>query len=246
MTENEQANKEMRQEYSCCSRGGGTKVSESIKKYNTRGVWQIVSGALAVMLVFSALSDMNVERFEKRADRGQARALFETVIPAGIPNVYGAELGVSYDDVGPGDPRLADLTIRTLGQLDLELELAGNDLERYISILYHQHNGMSCEYCCGARSVLFENGTPACGCAHSYAMRGLAKYLILEHGENMADKEILEEIGKWKVLFFPEIHEQKAVVMRQLGMTVDYISMTANINRGIERGAALGSMVGDC
>lgn len=156
------------------------------------------------------------------------------IIPSGVPEIYGAELGISYDDVRPEDPQLANQTIAVLAQLDQDLELQGEDLSRYIDILYRQHGGISCEYCCSARAVIFEDGEMACGCAHSYAMRGLAKYLILEHGEEMTDEEILTEVGKWKVLFYPGIHVQKAAVMQERGIEVNYISLTTNANRGIK------------
>lgn len=156
------------------------------------------------------------------------------IIPTGVPAVYGEELEISYDGVRPADPQLANQTIAVLAQLDQDLELQGEDLSRYIDILYRQHGGISCEYCCGAAAVIFEDGEMACGCAHSYAMRGLAKYLILEHGEEMTDEEILTEVGKWKVLFFPGIHVQKAAVMQERGIEVNYISLTTNANRGIK------------
>src|SRR3989344_5384422 len=103
------------------------------------------------------------------------------IIPTGVPAIYGKELGVSFDDVTVDDPQKADATIRKLGKLDQTITLStlsATDKERYINVAYKLENGISCEYCCGARAIIFENGEPACGCAHSYAMRGLAKYLI--------------------------------------------------------------------
>src|SRR3989344_5359267 len=88
------------------------------------------------------------------------------IIPTGAPKIYGKELGVSYDDISPNDPRKADATIDVLGNLDTSINLEGADLQRYIDIA----SQISCEYCCGAESVIFSNGQPACGCAHSYAM----------------------------------------------------------------------------
>ncbi len=169
-----------------------------------------------------------------------------SVIPVGISAIYGEELGISYNDVGPNNPQLADQTISILSNIDNSETLEGDDLERYINILYNLEGGISCEYCCGARSVIFNDGQPACGCAHSYAIRGLTKYLIKFHGEEFSDEEILSEVGKWKVLFFPGIHEGKAEVMKSQGIDTDYISLTSNKYRGIEQGQASGGMVGDC
>jgi hypothetical protein len=170
-----------------------------------------------------------------------------SVIPEGVPAIYGEELGITYNDISPNNPQLADQTIRLLGNIDRTETLVGADLDKYIDILYNLENGISCEYCCGARSIIFENGQPACGCAHSYAMRGLAKYLVVNHPD-MSNEEILEELGKWKVLFFPGIHEQKAKVLESQGIdSTDYINLASNKYRGIEEGQSSGGgMVGGC
>ncbi|MEK0337932.1 MAG: hypothetical protein QQN41_10915 [Nitrosopumilus sp.] len=163
------------------------------------------------------------------------------IIPKGVPEIYGDEIGVSYDDVSPNNPRLADATIRKLTEYE-DVELTDEQLVRYIAIT----GAISCEYCCGAESIIFENGKRACGCAHSYAMRGLAKYLVIEHPE-MEDEEILSELGKWKVLFFPGIHEGKAQVLESKGIdSTNYINLASNLYRGIEKGQASGGMVGGC
>ncbi|PIN89953.1 hypothetical protein COU60_02570 [Candidatus Pacearchaeota archaeon CG10_big_fil_rev_8_21_14_0_10_34_76] len=165
------------------------------------------------------------------------------IIPEGIPAVYGASMGISYDDVSPNNPRLADATIAKLSEYE-DLQLNAEQLERYIMIA----GSISCEYCCGAESIIFSNGERACGCAHSYAMRGLAKYLLINNPE-MSDADILRELGKWKVLFFPGIHEQKAQVLEANGIdSTDYINLASNLYRGIEKGQSSsgGAMVGGC
>lgn len=163
------------------------------------------------------------------------------IIPRGIPDVYGQELGVKYDDVSPTNPGLADATIQKLTAYE-DKELTGYALNRYVKI----GSSISCEYCCGAKAIIFSNGQRACGCAHSYAMRGLAKYLLIEHPD-MSDEAILSELGKWKVLFFPGIHEQKASVLKAQGIELNYINLASNAYRGIEQGQASGgAMVGGC
>lgn len=164
------------------------------------------------------------------------------IIPEGIPKVYGEELGISYDDVSPADPRKADATIFKLRSYE-NMELNDEQMQRYIKIA----GFISCEYCCGAKSIIFDNGERACGCAHSYAMRGLAKYLLTEY-PNMSNDEILSELGKWKVLFFPGIHEQKAQVLEANGIdSTNYINLASNLYRGIEQGQTSGGgMVGGC
>jgi len=198
-------------------------------------------GQLGVIIVLVALLFFNLNS----TTTGLGIVSASSIIPSGIPAVYGEELGIMYDHVSPNNPQKADEVIRLLGNIDRVETLEGEDLERYIDILYTMHGGMSCEYCCGARSIIFESGDPACGCAHSYAMRGLTKYLILNH-PTMSNEEILAENGKWKVLFFPGIMEGKAQVMQSQGLNTDYISLASNDYRGIEKGKAQGGMIGSC
>ena len=109
-----------------------------------------------------------------------------------MPSVYGKELGVSFDDVSAANQQKADATIKKLGILDQQISLSGNDMQRYISVA----GKMSCEYCCGVESIIFSDGKPACGCQHSFAMRGLAKYLRKNHGNEYTNHAILEKFGK--------------------------------------------------
>ncbi len=166
------------------------------------------------------------------------------VAPTGVPAIYGSELGVSFDDVSASNPALANQTIQKLGNLDNTITLSGEAKNRYIGIA----SRISCEYCCGAESIIFKNGEPACGCAHSFAMRGLAKYLLTKHPSEYSDAQILEEMGKWKTLFFPDVMAQKAAVLQQKGIEFNYINLASNTYRGIETGASggSGSMVGGC
>src|SRR3989338_861201 len=178
---------------------------EFLDKYGTN-ILTVLLVAAALMLISNSLQLATIKCFFGNSGNnlvGGSESL--GVIPTGVPAVYGNELGISYDDVSPDDANKADRTINKLGQMDQAIQLTGNDLERYINVLYKLENGISCEYCCGARSVIFESGESACGCAHSYAMRGLKKYLITQHGDEYTDEELLEEIGKWKTLFFKKL-----------------------------------------
>ena len=79
-------------------------------------------------------------------------------------------------------------------------------------------------------------------------MRGLAKYMLIEHPD-VSDAVILEELGKWKVLFFPGVHEQKAQALEAQGIdSKNYINLASNLYRGAEKGqtGSGGSMVGGC
>lgn len=152
------------------------------------------------------------------------------VIPKGIPDIYGKELGINFDDISSVDPQKADAIIKKIGMLDQQITLKGDDLKRYIDIA-----GMiSCEYCCGTDSIIFPDGKAACGCAHSFAMRGLAKYLIKNHGSEYSNDQILEEMGKLKTLFFPGKITDKAKVLQSKGIELNYINLASNKYRNIE------------
>lgn len=154
------------------------------------------------------------------------------VIPKGVPDIYGKELGVNFDDVSAANQQKADATIKKLGILDRQISLSGNDMQRYISVA----GKISCEYCCGVESIIFSDGKPACGCQHSFAMRGLAKYLIKNHGKEYSNDQILEELGKWKTLFFPSQMAKKATVLQEKGIELNYINLASNKYRGAENG----------
>lgn len=161
------------------------------------------------------------------------------ILPKGIPDIYGKELVVSFDDISAATPEKAQQTLNKLGQLDQKIVLSGTGLKRYIAIA----SQISCEYCCGAESIIFKNGEAACGCAHSAAIRGLAKYLIVNHANEYSDEQILEELGKWKVLFFPAQLTQKAAVLQARGIELNYVNLASNKYRGaeLETGKATGN-----
>ena len=220
-------------------------ATQKFKLGNKEIIALVVIGILAVVLVYNTMRITNITAGATGITGNSILSPVSAseIIPTGTPKIYGKELGVSYDDISPNDPQKADSTISVLGNLDDSITLTGADLQRYIDIA----SQISCEYCCGAKSIIFENGQAACGCAHSYAMRGLAKYLITKHGTEYTDDEILEELGKWKVLFFPGIHETKAAALKAQGIEINYINLASNKYRGIEKGASSsGGMVGGC
>lgn len=218
-----------------------TQNKEEHKKLDSELIIQIsLIAILAMVLVFNFGKISSSTGTAIATGIGTVSA--SEIIPKGIPNIYGKELEVSFDDVSPNNPQLADLTIKKLTAY--EDEVLNQDLmQRYIKI----GSSISCEYCCGAKAIIFSDGQRACGCAHSYAMRGLAKYLLINHPD-LTDEQILNELGKWKVLFFPGVHEQKAQVLKAKGIDpTNYINLASNLYRGIEKGQTSGgSMVGGC
>jgi len=114
------------------------------------------------------------------------------VIPKGVPEIYGEELNVSFD----ADPNRMIPILRQYEGVPLDDAL----MVRYVNI----GSQIACQYCCRAKTLVFPDGSRACGCAHSSAMRGLAKYLLLNHPTEYTDEEIVEELAKWKATYFPK------------------------------------------
>jgi len=197
---------------------------------------------IGLIVILVLVIGFNLGKVSSGTGGGIGTVSASEIIPKGIPAIYGNEMGVSYNDISANNPKLADTTIQKLAQYE-DMELTSDEMARYISIA----GSISCEYCCGANSIIFNNGERACGCAHSFAMRGVAKYLLRNHPE-MSDADILSELGKWKVLFFPDIHEQKAQALEANGIdSTNYINLASNLYRGIEQGQTSGgSMVGGC
>ena len=121
------------------------------------------------------------------------------MLPHGVPAGYGAELGISFDDAARAMPILENFD-RGPGAITLTGELE----RRYITVA----SQTACEYCCGATTLVFPDGKPACACAHSAAMRGVALYLLQQYPQ-MTDNEILSEVNRWKAAFFPGPTAQK-------------------------------------
>lgn len=155
----------------------------------------------------------DIEKSNVAESYSELKKIKDEVTPLGIPDLYGEELGVSFDrvqeaidTVSPFDP--------TYGLPEKKIKLTGDNQKRYIKI----GSAIACEYCCGAKTLVFANGEAACGCAHSQMMRGLAAYLIKTQPQ-LTDGEILEELEKWKAAFFPK--ETLAVKIRTLEKTGD-------------------------
>ncbi len=122
--------------------------------------------------------------------------------PSGIPEIYGQELGISFDKVQDAINKTAvfDPTYGAAGEKIALTDLSAAELERYKKI----GSSIACEYCCGVTTLVFENGEAACGCAHSAMMRGLSAYLIKNHPQEFTDEQILNELTKWKITYFPK------------------------------------------
>lgn len=130
------------------------------------------------------------------AGNARGATLADIVWSKGMP-FYGQELGVTYDDVVGRLPKLAALD-PTYGSQKIVLD--PEQKKRYVKI--GMTNKMTCEFCCGAKTLVFENGEAACGCQHSQAMRGILAYMIQKYPQK-TDDEMMREVARWKALYFP-------------------------------------------
>jgi hypothetical protein len=196
------------------------------------------NGAATVAKTAATTSTQNAPA--QTISAAELNALAEKVIPRGVPPIYGAELGVSFDEP------VQSLSI--LAAMDDPTKLSPDELKRYTEITLQ----ISCEYCCGADSIVFPNGQAACGCQHSFAMRALGQYLVKNHGNEFTDEQILEELGKWKTMFFPKQILEKALQFQTAGKDINTVDLTSNRFRGFKAQTAaagiggLPEMVGGC
>ena len=128
----------------------------------------------------------------------QFKQIKESHIPSGVPDVYGEELSISFDEVQDAIDKV-QIFGPTYGIDGKKIVLTGVDMERYIDV----DSRISCEYCCGVKALIREDGSAACGCAHSIMMRGLTAYLIKNHPE-LSNEQILGELQRWKITYFPK------------------------------------------
>ncbi len=159
---------------------------------------------------------VQISRQAQQPSQAELQAVIDKVIPKGVPEVYGTELKVSFDDV--------EKSLDVLANLDADLnpgkggikfeELTQIQKDRYLKIGFM----IACEYCCGVKSLITKDGKPSCSCAHSAAMRGLAKYLLKNHESEFTDEQILDHLTKWKILFFPQ--QMIAKYMQSQGMSI--------------------------
>lgn len=141
----------------------------------------------------------------------------------GVPEIYGPELNTNFDQ--PVES-MAVLKQFDLGYGRNKPSLSAEEKTRYTNINLR----ISCEFCCGAKAIVFENGEPSCGCAHSQAMRGLTAYLIKNHGVEYSDDQILRELAKWKGRWYPKQMIQKMTDQIQSGQyTPDIASLLLDV-----------------
>ncbi len=113
--------------------------------------------------------------------------LINNIIPRGTP-WYGPEAGVNFDDAEPA---------AKLWGKARSIQLDSSQEARWSRIV----NSFTCDYCCGSP----QNPTiiTRCGCAHSQAAQGMAKWFIKNYGDKYSDEEIYGEMARWYAAWYP-------------------------------------------
>lgn len=131
--------------------------------------------------------------------------VYALVVPTDIP-FYGNKLGLDYSSINAINKSIAILSDFAPRQGSNPIELSEKEFQRYVKI--GTEPTVTCEFCCGVKTLVTEDGEPTCGCAHSIAMRGTIAYLISNYSD-MTDAEIAYEIIRQKGLFFPKQMQER-------------------------------------
>ena len=143
-----------------------------------------------------------------------------TVVPTGTPFYVlegpGAEKikGASFDDPITSQKVWASLLgSRRFGTANA-IELTPEEEHRWKKLT----SVFTCDFCCGGPNSV--TTISRCGCAHSYAWQGMAKFFI-KYYPQYTDEQILGEMTKWKGLWYPQ------------GMIQDYLVYTGQQSANI-------------
>ncbi len=129
-----------------------------------------------------------ISELEMAASTGDVtQDIINNVIPRGTP-WYGQEAGVSFAD---------PVAAATLWGKGRAIQLNGDEQKRWERIV----NSFTCDYCCGSPQQ--PTIITRCGCAHSIAAQGMAKWFIKNHGDKYSDEEIYGEMARWYALWYP-------------------------------------------
>lgn len=185
----------------------------------------MVIATLLIVFNYLLVSTVHGQKMKQMKLSGDlAQDAVALVISEGVPEIYGMEMGVDFSQVQDSIYRMQ---VYDPGYGSQKIILTGDKLQRYIDVTTR----ISCEFCCGAAAIGFGDGTPACGCAHSQAMRGLVAYLIEYHGEQYTNDEVLRELSRWKGLYFPKQMIKKLADQIQSGQyTPDIASLLIGVD----------------
>ena len=147
------------------------------------GEQPVISGYKTKVKPMPTISELSL----KPSTGDAARDLLNNIIPTGAP-WYSQEAGVTFDDPIAAQKKWAAYR---------RLELSDEQEQRWSKTV----NSFTCDYCCGSP----QNPTiiTRCGCAHSAAAQGMARWFIKNYADKFTDEEIYGEMGRWYALWYP-------------------------------------------
>lgn len=147
------------------------------------GEQPVISGYKTKVKPLPTISELEM----KPSTGNTAQDLVNNIVPSGTPS-YGPEAGVSFDD---------PITAQKLWAKGRTIQLSADEEQRWSRIV----NSFTCDYCCGSPQQ--PTIITRCGCAHSAAAQGMAKWFVKNYGSSYSDEEIYGEIARWYALWYP-------------------------------------------
>lgn len=144
---------------------------------------------------------------------------------------YGPELGLDFSNEKAINKSIEKLAVMAPKQGKSPIPLNEEEMKRYIAIGTEPY--VACEFCCGATTLVTDEGDPTCGCAHSIAMRGTAAYLIRNYPD-LTSAEIAYELMRQKGLYFPKQMQErmaKQLAGNSKDFTADIKYLTQNLSQ---------------
>ncbi len=180
--------------FASVSLGGGGTINLGKFEYGSKitlkpmplatGEQPVISGYKTKVKPLPTISELAV----KSPTGDTVQDLLNNIVPTGTP-WYGDEAGVSFDD---------PIAAQTLWAKGRAIQLDADGEQRWNRIA----NSFTCDYCCG--SPKSPTIITRCGCAHSAAAQGMARWFIKNYGSKYSDEEIYGEMARWYALWYPK------------------------------------------
>ena len=183
------------------------------------------------------------------------------VVPTGTPFYVlegpGAEKvkGASFDDPLTSQKVWASLLGSRRFGTSNAIQLTPEEEQRWQRLT----SVFTCDFCCGGPNSV--TTIARCGCGHSYAWQGMAKFFI-KYYPQYTDEQILGEMTKWKGLWYPQgmiqdylvyTGQQPATILTHggsVGIRQQFLQQAPNAQHQTQASATpldeLPSMVGGC
>ena len=183
------------------------------------------------------------------------------VIPTGTPfyvlEGQGAEKikGASFDDPITSQKVWASLLGSRRFGTGNAIQLTPEEEKRWQRLT----SVFTCDFCCGGPNDV--TTIARCGCGHSYAWQGMAKFFV-KYYPQYTDEQILGEMTKWKAIWYPQgmiqdylvyTGQQPATILTHggsVGIRQQFMQQAPNAQHQTQASATpldqLPSMVGGC